>query len=341
MAPKRESGKLVAENRKARFNYDIEEKLEAGIALTGSEVKSLRAGKANIAESYASDERGELYLVNAHIAEYSGAARDGHAPTRPRKLLLHAREIARLLGAIQRHGMTVVPLRLYFNARGIAKVELGLAKGKKLHDKRETEKKRDWDRQKGRLMREKGMRWRRAGLPQATDDGDAFHLTPGTNVPPVVPATDGTAVNLAALRGRSIVVVYPWTGRPGFPNPPDWDLIPGAHGRRPSSRAFATFMAISRKQGLRLFGLSRQDTAYQRELVARLGLPFPILSDEAGAFAPRWNRSRPSQPAMRTTYSKRLTLIVDRRTHRAGFLSGHRPGGPRREVCSELKPKAR
>jgi SsrA-binding protein len=156
MAPKRESGKLVAENRRARFNYDIEEKLEAGIALKGSEVKSLRAGKANIAESYASDERGELYLINAHIAEYSSAARDGHAPTRPRKLLLHAREIARFLGAIQRHGMTVVPLKLYFNARGIAKVELGLAKGKKLHDKRETEKKRDWDRQKGRLMREKG-----------------------------------------------------------------------------------------------------------------------------------------------------------------------------------------
>ena len=146
MAPKRESGKLVAENRKARFNYDIEEKLEAGIALMGSEVKSLRAGRANIAESYASDEGGELYLINAHIADYAGAARDGHAPTRPRKLLMHSREIARLLGAIQ----------LYFNARGIAKVELGLAKGKKLHDKRETEKKRDWERQKGRLMREKG-----------------------------------------------------------------------------------------------------------------------------------------------------------------------------------------
>ncbi len=154
MAPKREGGKLVAENRKARFNYDIEEKLEAGIALVGSEVKSLRAGKANIAEAYATDERGELYLVNAHISEY--AARNGHAPLRPRKLLLHAREIARLLGAIQRQGMTLVPLKLYFNARGIAKVELGLAKGKKLHDKRETEKKRDWDRQKGRLMREKG-----------------------------------------------------------------------------------------------------------------------------------------------------------------------------------------
>lgn len=156
MAPKRESGKLVAENRKARFNYDIEEKFEVGIALMGSEVKSLRTGKANISESYATEEGGELYLVNAHIAEYAGAARDGHAPTRPRKLLLHAREIARLIGAVNREGMTLVPLRLYFNARGIAKVQLGLAKGKKLHDKRDTEKKRDWERQKGRLMRDKG-----------------------------------------------------------------------------------------------------------------------------------------------------------------------------------------
>jgi SsrA-binding protein len=156
MASKRESGKLIAENRKARFNYDIEEKLEAGIQLTGSEVKSLRTGKANIAESYASDEGGELYLINAHIAEYAQAARDGHAPTRPRKLLLHKREIDRLLGAIQRQGMTLVPLKLYFNARGIAKVELGLGRGKKIHDKRDTEKKRDWERQKGRLMREKG-----------------------------------------------------------------------------------------------------------------------------------------------------------------------------------------
>jgi len=156
MAPKRESGKLVAENRKARFNYDIEDTVEAGIVLTGSEVKSLRAGKANIAESYASNEGGELYLINAHIAEYAGAAREGHAPTRPRKLLLHKREMARLLGAIQRQGMALVPLRLYFNARGIAKLQLGLGRGKKVHDKRETEKKRDWERQKGRLMRDKG-----------------------------------------------------------------------------------------------------------------------------------------------------------------------------------------
>ena len=156
MAQKRESGKLVAENRKARFNYAIEDTLEAGLVLTGSEVKSLRAGKANIADAYASDEGGgALYLINAHIAEYA-QSRVNHVPTRPRKLLLHKRELGRLSGAIQRQGMTVVPLKLYFNQRGLAKVLLGLAKGKKLHDKRETEKKRDWDRQKGRLMREKG-----------------------------------------------------------------------------------------------------------------------------------------------------------------------------------------
>ena len=156
MAPKPDRGKLVAENRKARFNYEISDTLEAGIALSGSEVKSLRSGKANIADAYASDEGGELYLLNAHIAEYSQAGRANLEPTRPRKLLLHRKEIGKLAGAIQREGMTVVPLKLYFNQRGIAKVLLGLAKGKKLHDKRDTEKRRDWDRQKGRLMREKG-----------------------------------------------------------------------------------------------------------------------------------------------------------------------------------------
>ena len=156
MAAKPDRGKLVAENRKARFNYEIGDTVEAGIALTGSEVKSLRTGRANIADSYASEEGGELYLINAHIAEYTQAGRANHSPTRPRKLLLHRKEIGKLAGAIQREGMTVVPLKLYFNQRGIAKVLLGLAKGKKLHDKRETEKRRDWDRQKGRLMREKG-----------------------------------------------------------------------------------------------------------------------------------------------------------------------------------------
>jgi SsrA-binding protein len=156
MAAKPDRGKLVAENRKARFSYEIGDTFEAGIALTGSEVKSLRTGRANIADSYASDEGGELFLINAHIAEYTQAGRANHSPTRPRKLLLHRKEIGKLAGAIQREGMTVVPLKLYFNQRGIVKILLGLAKGKKLHDKRETEKRRDWDRQKGRLMREKG-----------------------------------------------------------------------------------------------------------------------------------------------------------------------------------------
>ena len=156
MAPKSESGKLVAENRKARFNYDIEEKLEAGIVLTGSEVKSLRSGKANIAESYASTEDGELYLINAHIAEYTQAGRANHEPTRRRKLLVHRRELGRLIGAIQRQGMTLVPLKLYFNEKGRAKIEIALGRGKKLHDKRDTERKRSWEREKGRLLRQKG-----------------------------------------------------------------------------------------------------------------------------------------------------------------------------------------
>jgi SsrA-binding protein len=148
--------RTVAENRKARFNYEIGEKFEAGIALTGSEVKSLRSGKAAIAESYADTRGGELWLVNSNITEYLQAGRFNHAPKRPRKLLLHKRQISKLIGAVEREGMTVVPLKLYFNEKGRAKVEIALAKGKKLHDKRETEKKRDWDREKGRLLRQKG-----------------------------------------------------------------------------------------------------------------------------------------------------------------------------------------
>lgn len=156
MAPKRGTSKTVAENRKARFNYEIGETLEAGLVLEGSEVKSLRNGKANIAESYASAEGGELWLINSHIAEYAQAGRENHEPKRRRKLLLHQKEIGKLAGAIQREGITVVPLSMYFNSRGIAKVKLGIGKGKKLHDKRETEKKRDWNRQKARVLRERG-----------------------------------------------------------------------------------------------------------------------------------------------------------------------------------------
>ena len=148
--------RIIADNRKARFNYEIVSTIEAGIQLTGSEVKALRTGKASLGESYASEERGELYLINAHFPEYDAANRQNHHPRRPRKLLLHRREIDRLARAIHADGMTLVPLKLYFNDRGMAKLELALGKGKKLHDKRETEKQRDWQRDKARLLRERG-----------------------------------------------------------------------------------------------------------------------------------------------------------------------------------------
>ncbi|MBV8449272.1 MAG: SsrA-binding protein SmpB [Hyphomicrobiales bacterium] len=148
--------RIAADNRKARFNYEIGQTFEAGIVLTGTEVKSLRGGKATIGESYAGEMDGEIYLFNAHIPEYLEANRFNHETRRPRKLLLHKREVSKLLGAVQRDGMTVVPLKVYFNERGRAKVEVALARGKKLHDKRETERARDWKREQGRLMREKG-----------------------------------------------------------------------------------------------------------------------------------------------------------------------------------------
>jgi SsrA-binding protein len=148
--------KIIAENRKARFNYEIGEVVEAGIALTGTEVKSLRQGKATIAESYADSKNGEIWLVNANIPEYLQASRFNHAPKRPRKLLLHRRQIDKLAAAVEREGMTIVPLKMFFNEKGRAKIEVALGRGKKLHDKRETEKKRSWDREKGRLMRLKG-----------------------------------------------------------------------------------------------------------------------------------------------------------------------------------------
>ena len=148
--------RVVADNRKARFHYEIGETFEAGIALTGTEVKSLRQGKAAIAESYAGARGGELWLYNANIPEYLQASRFNHPPKRARKLLLHKRQINKLIGAVEREGMTVVALRLYFNERGRAKVQIALARGKKLHDKRETEKKRSWERERGRLLRTKG-----------------------------------------------------------------------------------------------------------------------------------------------------------------------------------------
>ncbi len=146
--------KVIADNRKARFNYEIGETFEAGIQLLGTEVKSLRANKATIGEAYVSPENGEIWLINSFIPEYLQANQFNHDPRRHRKLLLHRREMAKLMNAVQREGMTIVPLKMYFNGRGIAKMEIALAKGKKIHDKRETEKKRDWQRQKARLLRE-------------------------------------------------------------------------------------------------------------------------------------------------------------------------------------------
>lgn len=148
--------KVAAENRKARFNYAIEDTIEAGISLTGTEVKSVRNGKSTIAESYADARGGEIWLINATIPEYLQANRFNHEPKRPRKLLLHRKQINKLMGAVERQGMTLIPLKLYFNEKGRAKLLLALAKGKQLHDKRETEKKRDWSREKGRLLRARG-----------------------------------------------------------------------------------------------------------------------------------------------------------------------------------------
>jgi len=156
-AEKAKEHKTVAENRRARFEYAISETFEAGIALTGTEVKALRGGQANIGESYASVENGGIFLVNAYIPELQTAGQFfQHQPRRPRQLLLHRKEIHKLAIAITRQGMTMVPLEVYFNERGRAKVKIALAQGKKLHDKRETSAKRDWDRQKARLLRDKG-----------------------------------------------------------------------------------------------------------------------------------------------------------------------------------------
>lgn len=145
--------KLIAENRRARFEFAIEDTYEAGIMLTGTEVKSLRMGRANIAESYASAENGGIWLINSYIPEYGPASRFNHAPKRPRKLLLRQKEINKLIGAIEREGRTLVPLKMYFNDKGLAKVEIALAKGKKAHDKRDATKDREWKVEQGRLLR--------------------------------------------------------------------------------------------------------------------------------------------------------------------------------------------
>lgn len=157
MASKSEGGrKVIAENRRARFDYQIDEVVEAGIMLTGTEVKALREGKATIAEAYASPDGDAIYLINANIPEYSAGNRENHEPKRQRKLLLHRREIARLAQAVERKGYTLTPLKLYFNERGLVKLELGVGLGRKRHDKREVVKDRDWARDKQRLLRDRG-----------------------------------------------------------------------------------------------------------------------------------------------------------------------------------------
>ncbi|HEY1143324.1 MAG TPA: SsrA-binding protein SmpB [Sphingomicrobium sp.] len=148
--------KVVAENRRARFDYFVDDRVEAGIALVGTEVKSLRHGEGSIAESYATVDGEEVWLINSHIPEYSHGNRLNHEPRRARKLLLKGREISKLQGAVARQGLTLVPLSIYFNSRGRAKVELALARGKKVHDKRDTIKERDWKREQGRLLRSRG-----------------------------------------------------------------------------------------------------------------------------------------------------------------------------------------
>ncbi len=152
-AKEAENNRVIARNRKARHDYQIEESIEVGLVLTGSEVKSLRQGRASLADAYAAESQGELVLFNAHIQEYAAANRDNHQPRRTRKLLLHRREMDRLLGAVSRKGMTLVPLDLHFNRRGIAKLQLGLAQGKRKTDKRAAEREREWKRAQGRLLK--------------------------------------------------------------------------------------------------------------------------------------------------------------------------------------------
>lgn len=148
--------RMIADNRKARHNYFVEEAMEAGIQLSGSEVKSLRNGQASLSDAYAVEKDGEIFLINLYIPEYTQANRLQHETRRPRKLLLHKRQIGKLIGATERSGKTLVPLKLYFNERGIAKVQIALGTGKKLHDKRQTDKDRSWAREKSRLLRDKG-----------------------------------------------------------------------------------------------------------------------------------------------------------------------------------------
>jgi len=154
---KKSDENIAARNRKARHNYFIEDNIEAGIMLRGTEIKSIRNGRSSIEESYASEENGELFLVNAYIPEYQAGGRDQHETRRPRKLLLHKKELVKMINAVNREGATIIPLSLYFNKRGMLKVDLGIAKGKRQYDKRQTEKNRDWKRDQDRIIRDKNI----------------------------------------------------------------------------------------------------------------------------------------------------------------------------------------
>jgi SsrA-binding protein len=290
MAAKTVDGRtIVAENRKARHEYFVTDTWEAGIMLTGTEVKSLRKGQSNIAESYASPEGDGLWLINSYIAEHkSSGSFFQHEVRRKRKLLLHKSEIHKMVHAVERKGMTIVPLELYFNEKGRAKLKLGLAEGKQLHDKRETDKKRD---------------------PAPTGDGGAAHLVAGLALPDVaLVSTLGVEINLRDVLGRAVVFIYPWTGRPGLSNPPDWDAIPGAHGSTPQAEGFRDCFAQFQALNLSIFGLSSQASDHQHELASRLNLPFPMLSDANFAFADALRLPRFATGSV--TYLKRLTLIT-------------------------------
>jgi len=156
--PKRppQADRLVAENRKIRYDYFVQEEIEAGMILSGTEVKSLRKGRASITDAYATEISGELWVLNVNIPEYEGGNRNNHEPKRPRKLLLHRKQVSKLIGLIKIKGLTLAPLKIYFNGRGIAKILLGVAKGKKEYEKREAVKERDWKREQRSLMKEKG-----------------------------------------------------------------------------------------------------------------------------------------------------------------------------------------
>ncbi len=267
MAPKRErdSGKLVAENRKARFNYEIEEKLEAGMRCTGTEVKSLRTGQANIAESYASTEDGELPDQRLY-PRISQAGRANHEPTRRRKLLLHRSEIDKLRGAVEREGMTLVPLKLYFNARGIAKLKLASPRARSCTTSARPRRSAT------------GSARRPASCARRAERGG--RLITSMPVLPCharrCPATDGSRwstlrrADRAQRRHRLSVDRAP---RP--PDPPGWDDIPGAHGSTPEIEGFRDRHARLRaRSARRAVWPQPQTTEYQRELVARLGCRF-------------------------------------------------------------------